>query len=125
MNSFDNNIIDEIDKARDGEVPEEWTEEIESKIKDLSLVPGATVAWYYKEDVEFTEEAEEDPRDITSWEGIVIPMPNIEYRGGELEAEECLIALTNHPCEKCYPETALFTLCRLVEDQELVRVFNR
>lgn len=100
------------------------------KLEDLdkiscSLYHGNRVYWYYQEDVEYAKECEVDVEENPPYSGIVVMLPEQEYNNGELEIDRCFIVLDNHPCEKCYPETAWENIGKLIEDPDLIKIFKK
>jgi hypothetical protein len=99
------------------------------KIK-CSLMPGQKVSWYDADDLAYFKECNDEAgeelglRNAAHYQGIVVPMPGIEYNGGELEYDECIIVITSYECEKCYPEIDWVALPRLLDDEKLIEVFN-
>ncbi len=93
------------------------------KVK-TKLTAGMRVGWYFKDDKEFWEEDGLEPREYTQYSGIVAPRQDLTNANGELEAEDCVIVMTNYPCEKEYPEVTWFALRRLLDNEELVEIFK-
>jgi len=94
-----------------------------TKVK-CELRPGTMISWYFEDELKFWKQDGLDPREYAQWMGVIVPAPNIEYRGGLLEIEHCVVVMYYHPCEKDYPETGWKTLGRLLENLELVEIFE-
>lgn len=88
-----------------------------------TLRPGLRVGWYFQDDKKFWEADGFEPREQTLYEGVIVPRPDLEMRGSELEPEDCVLVQIDYPCEKCYPEVTWFALRRLLDNPELVEVF--
>jgi hypothetical protein len=41
-----------------------------------------------------------------------------------MEPDEVVIVMTDYPCEKCNPEATWFALKRLLENVELVEIYD-
>ena len=99
------------------------------KIK-CTLNIGQKVAWYSKEDLDYYNEfmkeddVENNHRSCAHFRGIVIPRPGIEYRGGELEHDEVVIVIYDYSCEKDYPEISWIALSRILDNEDLVEIFD-
>jgi len=116
------NTIDKlIEDCTDDELPRDLA--AFDKVK-TTLKIGMRVGWYYKEDEEFWREDGLDPRENTQYSGIIIPRPDLVMRGCNLEAEDCVIVMTDYPVEKEYCEATWFSLRRLLDNPELVEVFD-
>ena len=85
---------------------------------------GMRVGWYFEDDKRFWDRDGLDCREYTLYSGVVVPRPDMEIRGAELEAEDCVIVMTSYPVEKEYCESTWFALRRLLDNPELVEVFD-
>jgi hypothetical protein len=92
------------------------------KIK-TDLKPGMRVGWYFKEDKEFWDGDGLDCRKSTQYSGILVPAPDVEMRGGIMEADDCVIVMDSYPVEKEYCEATWFALRRLLDNEDLVELF--
>lgn len=116
------NTINELLKdVTDDELPKDL--EAFSKVK-TPLKSGMRVGWYFADDKRFWDKDGLDCREYTQYSGIVVPRPDLEMRGAELEAEDCVIVMTSYPVEKEYCESTWFALRRLLDNPELVEVFD-
>ncbi len=90
------------------------------------LISGRRFYWYYKEDLECYQEEGENIKDYLCnlFSGICVPCPDVEYNGGELDIENVIIVCDCQPTEKCYPEVYWITLGRLLNDDNLVEIFE-
>lgn len=94
------------------------------KIK-CNLEHGKRVFWYFKDDKEYCDEFELDVNSEHIFSGLVVAAPDVsnpEHR--ELEAEEVLIIQDRYPVEKCDCEATYFMLNRLLENEELVEIYE-
>lgn len=92
-----------------------------------SLMSGKRVFWYFEEDQKFFkdegENVEEHTNDIFS--GIIVGRHGVENNWGELDVEDCVIIMDQYPCEMCYPEYTWITLKRLLDNDMLIKVFEK
>lgn len=93
------------------------------KIK-LTLTVGVKISWYYKDEKEFWEQEGMEPRKMCQRFGIVVPASGVEVRGGELDADECVVIDYWGPVEKCYPECVWIAMKRLLDAEDLVEIFQ-
>lgn len=93
-----------------------------------TLEIGQRVKWYSKDDLaywnEFLKEENDDPRCCAHFRGIVIPRPGIDYRGGELDYDDVVIVMYDYECEKDYPEIGWIALSRILDNEDLVEIFD-
>lgn len=116
------NTINELLKdCVDDELPSDLS--FYEKVKH-PLTAGMRVGWYFKDDERFWEKDDLNPRERTQYSGIVVPRPDLEMRGGESEPEDCVIVMTGYPVEKEYCEATYFALRRLLNNPDLVEVFD-
>lgn len=93
------------------------------KIKcDLRI--GAVVTWYYADELKFWKGEKLNPREMASNTGIIVPAHDVEIRGHILEPENCVVVQYDYACEKCYPESTWFALNRLLDNPEVVEIFE-
>lgn len=94
-------------------------------LKKLAGVPkiGAKIAWYYREDLEFWENERIAIPASFSWpyKGYIMPGPEREIRGSELDIEDVVIIQFDYPVEKVYPLCNWFALSRLLKNTSLVK----
>ena len=92
---------------------------------ECPLVAGETVYWYYKDEKEYFDEMgeniEECQGDISC--GIVVPRWGISARK-ELEIDDVVVVVTSYPIEKDYPDVYWIALKRIIDDDNLVKVFQ-
>jgi hypothetical protein len=121
---MDKEIVQLFDDLRNLDLPRESGLD---KLK-CSLNIGQRVKWYSKDDLayynEHIREENDDPRSCAHFRGIVIPRPSIDYRGGELEYDEAVIVLYDYECEKDYPEIGWIALSRILDNEDLVEIFD-
>lgn len=99
----------------------EWDE---AKIKCV-LRHGLEVHWYYRDDVEFCNKFDGDPKLEAQYTGTIIAKPDIEGRShNELAEGDCIVVITSYPCEKENPRTEYCALVRLLSDPDLVELFQ-
>ena len=95
------------------------------KIK-CSLRIGKRIYFYYKDEKDFFENEElkikDHLRDINS--GIIVPKHGIENNGGEFDFENVMICIDQYPIEKSYPYICWIALNRLLDDKELIEIFE-
>jgi ribosomal-protein-alanine N-acetyltransferase len=117
-------LIDDIRAQRECRLPGgDWESKLD-RIK-CELRHGARVFWYYREDKDFAEECGGDPRIDCPYSGIVVALPDTELRSGqELEWEDCAIIVDSYPVEKCYPEVYWTALGRILDNDDLVELFD-
>lgn len=93
---------------------------------NCELESGKRIYWYYKEDKSFFadegEDVKEHYRDIFS--GIIVPSPDTEINHGELDFGQCVIVIDQYPVEKEYCEVDWTALKRLLDDDDLVEIFE-
>ena len=74
---------------------------------DETLYPGDVIGWWYKEDEDYHNEyceAEDDISEYPPFEGIVVPIQDLEGSEKGFEIENAVIVMTSYPTEKCDPE---------------------
>ena len=113
------------DDLRSLELPKDIGEGVK-KVK-CALTPGLRIYWFFKEDEEFcTEYCDgEDPHDNPGYSGLLVPAPDCEMRGGELEWEDCVVVQDRYPAEKCYCEATYIAFNRLLDADGLVEIFAK
>lgn len=118
MNKYFEEFINDLNNF---ELPENV--EFCDKVK-CALKTGKRVYWYYKEDLEYFKDCEEDIHECKSdiFSGICIPRPGIDSPY-EMDITECVIISDNCPTEKEYPEVEWITLGRLLNNPDLIEVF--
>lgn len=112
------------DKQCKMEVPSEPFESKLHKIK-CSLRAGMKVGWYYKDDLEFQQKHDPDG-DLTRYppySGYIIPDIDVESVN-EFEWDEVILVVTDYPTEKCNSETDWVVLGMLIENEDLVEIFE-
>lgn len=82
------------------------------------------VYWFYRDEEKYARDCNTNIRQNPTFSGIIIPRPDIEFRGGELDIEDCLVCIDRMPCEKCYPEISYIAIAKLIDDPDLVEVFG-
>ena len=97
------------------------------KIHTSELIAGKRIYWYYKEDKKFFEDQGENPRDFANdlFSGICVPVPGLEYNGGELDIEDIIVVSDVCPAEKDYPTVEWMTMGRLLNNDDLVEIFEK
>ena len=90
------------------------------------LVTGRRIYWYYEADKEFFDDQAEDIKDHYNdlFSGIVVPIPNVENRYGEIDVDECVVIWDRYPVEKKYCETTWVSLKRILNTKELVEIVS-
>jgi hypothetical protein len=93
--------------------------------KNCSLDIGKRLYWYYKEDLEYYQDINENPRDFLSelYSGICIPRYGIE-RTRDLEIEDTVIIIDDYPTEMDPVEIDWVALGRLLNNESLIEVFG-
>ena len=124
---MDKDFIQDVKDQRCLSLPtgDNWEEKLD-KIKVPELYSGLRVYWYYKDDAEFSAQFRDDPRVDPPYSGLIIPLPDVEIRGGhegELEWEDCIVVIDSYPTEKCYPEVDWVALGRLLDNDNLVEIY--
>jgi len=101
-----------------------FPDEAIDKIK-CELRHGKRIYWYCKVDVEYLEE-DENPRDHAPYSGLVIAKDgvNVPQRDAELEIDDIVVVLDTYPVEKCYCESTWIGFPALLNDPELVEIFD-
>ena len=115
---------DILTDLKDFNLPKDW-EQAFKKVK-CNLQQGGRIYWYYNDEKKFCESIGEEPRLMKYWSGITVIAPDREVRsmGCELEIEDCVVVLDWHPCEKCYPESDWIALNRLLDNPDLVEIYD-
>lgn len=89
------------------------------------LRAGNRVYWYYQDDLKFYEDEGESIKDYRDaiFSGIVVPKP---YASGTryIEYQDCVIVVDQYPTEKEDVEVDWITLGRLLDNKELVEVYD-
>lgn len=101
--------------------------DFDSAIKKLSggkLVPGARCAWCYEDDVSAWKEFGGKTPHPKDWyyHGIIVPVPDLEMRGTEIEHDKCVVVVTEYPVEKCYCETDWTALLTILTNEGIHRL---
>jgi len=95
------------------------------KIK-CRLTIGKRIYFYYEDEKQFYEDEgwkiKKSLDSINS--GIIIPRHGIENRGGEFDFEDVMVCIDQYPIEKSYPYICWIALNRLIDDEELVEIFE-
>ncbi len=94
----------------------------QAKVK-CKLKNGLRVQWYYKDDEEFCQSFDADPRKETMYSGIIVAKPDIEARGNELQLCDCVVVIESYPCEKENPRCDWCALSRLMDSDDIVELF--
>ncbi len=118
MNNFKNlekDLADWMILPRDGEAAEK-------KIK-CELRHGMRVRWYYKEDAKFAREEKFDPRKESQYTGIIVAKPDIES-GLAHDLGDFVLVIDSYPCEKENARVDYVALNRLMDDEEIVELFE-
>lgn len=93
---------------------------------------GDSICWIYGEDREYWEQLNKEGYDET-WDqfknqicarGLVIPRPDWEFRGGEIDPQDAIICVYDYNVEKCYPETCYITFSSISENAEVYECWN-
>jgi|SRR5580704_73281 hypothetical protein len=84
------------------------------------LLPGAKVAWCYKDDVDQWKHDREPMPHPKDWphQGFIVPFPDTGGRG-EMEPEHVCVVITDYPIEKENPVTDWAVLACMFELSEL------
>lgn len=101
-------------------------------VEHLTLKVGDKIAWVYKDEYDFWKQENklgwdsswEEHKSHTCYTGIILPPPDFEMRGGNIELEDAIICIIDYPCEKCYPEVDYVTMDRLLSNPYLYEVFG-
>ncbi len=96
---------------------------------ECKLINGNRIYWYYKDDLEYAKEcydefAEKEILEDPPFSGILMVIPGIENRG-EYEYNELIVVIDDHPCEKSYPETGWIALNKLIDYDDLIKIFDK
>lgn len=90
------------------------------------LKSGKRIYWYFEEDFKFFndegENIEDHKKDIFS--GIVVGAQDVENNWGELNVEDCVVVMDQYPVEMEYPQFTWVALKRLLDDDNLVEIFE-
>jgi len=90
------------------------------------LKHGHRIYWYYEDDLKTFSEMGlniyECYKDMHS--GIVVGKPDVDVRGNELDVEDCVVIMDMYPVEKEYPQFTWLSLKRILDDPDLVDVFD-
>jgi len=97
------------------------------KVHTSKLFTGKRIYWYYEEDKKFFEDQGENIRDFADdvFSGICVPRPEIENNGGGLDIEDIIVVIDTYPSEKDYPIVEWTTMGRLLNDDDLVEIFEK
>lgn len=88
------------------------------------LIPGASVAWCFNDDVDFWKSGGENYRHPHDWpyRGFIVPFPESNGRG-EMEPEHVCLVIVDYPIEKENPVTDWGTLAQLLANPDLHRFY--
>ena len=91
------------------------------------LKSGKRIFWYFEEDKKFFGDQGEDAESYTNdiFSGIIVGRQDAENNWGELDIEDCVIVMDQYPCEMCYPQYTWIALKRLLDDENLVKIFDK
>ncbi|KKL99393.1 hypothetical protein LCGC14_1814880 [marine sediment metagenome] len=119
------NINQVIKDCRSFDIPKDFDTACK-KVKS-SLKHGSRVYWYYKDEKEFADQEGMDIKEDPPYSGIVVAIPDttMQSRPQELDFENCMIVMDNYPTEKCYPEATWMAINRLLDNEDLVEIFEK
>ena len=82
------------------------------------------IYWYYADEEEFWRKEKLNPKDYCSSFGTLIPPPETTVSNFD-PYEEGVVIVESYPCEKCEPETDWISLKRLVDVEDLVKIYKK
>ena len=85
---------------------------------------GNRVYWYGIDDLQFAKDEGEDIHDNCPYSGIIMAAPYGNPRG-ELDIEQCIVVMDDYPVEKHDIEVCYIALGRLINDEDLVEIFDK
>lgn len=88
------------------------------------LTIGNRVYWYYKDEAEYCKSEKLNPREQEFYSGIIVPAQDAECSGGEFEYDECIVVRDRYPCEKEYPYCDWMCIGRLLNNSDLVEIYD-
>lgn len=92
------------------------------KIK-TELTFGKRVRWYFQEELDFFKSERLSPRKHAPYSGIIIPIEDIENRGGAFDPDDCIVVMDQYSCEKCNPDITWVALKKLIDCNNLIEIF--
>lgn len=92
-----------------------------AKLSFEDIQNGQKIGWWYRDQAKYAKSCGFDIEEAPPFIGVIVTKPNISYNG-LLEIDDCIIVIHDYPCEKCYPMTHWMTLCRLLDDDKLVKI---
>ena len=120
------NLIEDIKLQQQCKLPSGNWETKSDKVKG-TLTHGCRVKWYYEDDKKFAEEMNLIARKAAPYAGLIISIPDKEFRcgglGAELDIEDCVVIIDDYPTEKCGPSCEWVALGRILDDDNLVELF--
>lgn len=91
-----------------------------------TLKTGQKVGIIYKEDLEYAKEWMDNLGDIHNrpfFSGYIVALPDKDT-GRFLDVEDVMVVITDYPTEKCFPLTDWIALNRLLDNDDLVEIYN-
>lgn len=101
---------------------------VEDACKKMEFEPkiGERIYWYFKDDLEFAEEHGLDIKDELNYSGIVIPKTGFRKFRDEIEEfADAIVVMDCYPIEKEYPEVTWIALNRLLDNDDLVEIYQK
>lgn len=95
------------------------------KLGSVTLEIGKRIYWYYQEDLEMFEDEKENIKDYYSqlFSGLIIAPSDVDS-DRELDIDQCIVIITDYPCEKESPSVDWVSLNRLLDDDSLIEIFE-
>jgi len=118
-------LLEDLELQGKYELPSGDWEAKTNKIRGV-LRHGSRFKWYYREDIEFAKHINSDPRDMAPYSGLIVSVPDVEFSSSntELDIEQCVVIIDTYPTEKCGPECEWIALGRLLDNEDLIEMFN-
>lgn len=106
-----------------------WEEEYKRLKKVWSRLkcdpkPYSRIYWYYKDDLEFAKTEGLDVREMQYCSGIIIPPPFNQSLDMFEPFEHGIVIIDRYPTEMCAPDVDWICLKRLLQDDNLVEVYQ-
>lgn len=112
----------DLKAASDCELPRDYKAASE-KLKVERIHHGMRVLWYYREDEDFHKREKIEPRDYAGYSGIIVAAPD-KHACSNMDIEDCVVIVHRYPADKHECETDYVALARLLDNDELVEVFE-
>jgi hypothetical protein len=86
--------------------------------------PYSRIYWYYENDAVYAKEEDLDVRQMKYYSGILIPPPFDRPISSFEPFEDGIVIVDQYPTEMCEPDVDWICLKRLLQNEELVEVYQ-